>query len=226
MIVYLRYLALLLFKSLVFYTPFRRYVFHRYPYNFLPIHLNFLCGCIERTKELKGSILEIGCYSGDTTVFLNKHMDFLGLEKEYICIDTFSGFTEDDISYEVNKRSKFKNQLQGFKVNKKKWFDQTILDNDISRVKSFKADISEFDLKELPKISFCLIDVDLYIPVKIALEKVYSLVEKGGIVVVDDCKKNQTFDGAYKAYIDFIDEHKLPEKIILDKLGIIELGKD
>ncbi len=222
MLIYVRYLVLLLFKSLIFYTPFKRYVFHRYPYNFSPAQLSFLCNCIDNTKQLKGAILEIGCYSGDTTVFLNKHMDFSDVEKEYICIDTFSGFTQDDISYEINKRGKFKNQLQGFKVNKKKWFDQTILDNDIIRVKAFQADISEFNFNKNQVISFCLIDVDLYIPVKIALDKVYPLIESGGIIVVDDCRKNQTFDGAYKAYIEFIEEHQLPEKIIFEKLGIVE----
>jgi hypothetical protein len=52
------------------------------------------------------------------------------------------------------------------------------------------------------------------------------LIVKGGIIVVDDCRPNQLFDGAYKAYIEFIEKHQLPEKIILDKLGIIEIGKD
>jgi len=220
---YIRYLAVKIFKSLSFYSPLKRYVFYRYPYNFSPPQLIFLCDCIEQTKELKGSILEIGCESGNTTVFLNKHMDFLGIEKNYLCIDTFSGFTKNDINYEVMNRGKEEDKLDGFRVNHKKWFDETIKSNGINRVKSFQADVSEFDFKETKLISFCLIDVDLYIPIKAALDKVYPLMAKGGIIVVDDCKQNNLFDGAYKAYIEFIETHQLPKKIILDKLGIIEI---
>jgi hypothetical protein len=222
---YLRYLVVRLFKSLSFYTPLKRYVFYRYPYNFSPTQLIFLCSCIEKTKELKNTIVEIGCESGNTTVFLNKHMDFLKIDKPYICIDTFSGFTENDINYEVTNRGKEKGRLNGFKVNNKKWFDETIRSNEINRVKAFQADISQFDFKEIEVkgISFCLIDVDLYMPVKKALDKVYPLMVRGGIIVVDDCKPNQLFDGAYKAYIDFIETNQLPKKIILDKLGIIEI---
>ena len=222
---YIRYLLVRVFKTISFYTPLRRYVFYRYPYNFTPTQLIFLCNCLDKTKELQESILEIGCDTGNTTVFLNKHMDFSGIEKSYICIDTFSGFTNNDINYEVNHRGKDKNKLGGFRVNNKKWFDETIRSNEISRVKSFQADVNHFDFKEIERISFCLIDVDLYIPVKIALENVYPLIVKGGIIVVDDCKPNQLFDGAYRAYMEFIEAHQLPEKIILEKLGIIEIEK-
>jgi hypothetical protein len=122
-------------------------------------------------------------------------------------------------------RGKEEDKLDGFRVNHKKWFDETIKSNGINRVKSFQADVSEFDFKETKLISFCLIDVDLYIPIKAALDKVYPLMAKGGIIVVDDCKQNNLFDGAYKAYIEFIETHQLPKKIILDKLGIIEINK-
>ncbi len=210
-----------LFKELALYTPLNYYVFYTYRYNFTPAQLSFLCSCLDQTKTLSGSIIEIGCAGGHTTVFLNKHMDFSGIEKPYICIDTFSGFTESDINHEVFNRGKDKNRYTGFQVNKKKWFDYTIQQNGISRVKSYQADINQFDFNSLTNISFCIIDVDLYLPVKTALEKVYNLLDEGGIIVVDDCKPNQIFDGAYQAYCEFLSNRQLEKKIVLDKLGIV-----
>lgn len=214
-------------KSILFHTGFKRYFLHVYPYNFFPAQMSFFCDCIDKTKNLPGAIVEVGCALGQTTVFLNMHMYFNGIEKPYICIDTFSGFTQEDISYEVVNRQKDKSELKAaFTVNSKKWFEATIHSYELygsKRVKAIQADVNKFDFKEISTISFCLIDVDLYIPVKAALEKVYPLVSKGGIIVIDDCKQNHLYDGAYRAYKEFIQAHNLPENIILEKLGIIEM---
>src|SRR5712691_8092238 len=83
-----------------------RYWLHSYRYNLSPACLAYLCAVIEATREVTGPILEIGCASGATTVFLNMHMDSAGIEKPYVCIDTFAGFTSADIDYEVRVRGK------------------------------------------------------------------------------------------------------------------------
>ena len=80
-------------------------------------------------------------------------------------------------------------------------------DNGIERVKSFASDIKTFDLASAaPKISMCLLDVDLYQPVKVGLAKVLPLLSPGGVVVVDDMIESTTFDGARQAYRDFARE--------------------
>ncbi len=217
------------FKSLLFHTGFKRYFLHTYPYNFFPSQLAFFCDCVDKTQNVPGSIVEVGCSLGQTTIYLNTHMHFNGIEKPYICIDTFSGFTREDISYEVDKRQKNKKELDAaFTINSKKWFDETIRSHEqygTKRVTSYEADVNKFDFKNtIPSISFALVDVDLYLPVKSGLEKIYPLMSKGGIIVVDDCnREHKLWDGAYKAYMEFIKTHHLPEKIILGKLGIIEI---
>ena len=37
---------------------------------------------------------------GRTTVYLNQHMNNEAIEKPYVCIDTFAGFTSRDVAYE------------------------------------------------------------------------------------------------------------------------------
>jgi hypothetical protein len=214
-------------KSILFNIGLKRQFLHTYPYNFFPDQLSFFCDCIDKTKDLPGAIVEVGCALGQSTIYMNMHMHFKGIEKPYICLDTFSGFTKEDISYEVDNRQKDKGELNAaFTVNNKKWFDETIRSHEkygTGRVTSYQADINKFDFKNILSISFSLIDVDLYIPVKSGLEKVYPLMNKGGIIVVDDCKQDNLWDGAYRAYMEFIQAHNLPEKIILGKLGIIEM---
>src|SRR6516165_11880828 len=50
---------------------------HRYLYMFTPAQLAFLCEQITNGADIPGSILEVGCETGRTTVFLNRHIDSL-----------------------------------------------------------------------------------------------------------------------------------------------------
>ena len=88
-----------LLKEILFHTPFRKNFFPIYDYNFTPPQLCFLCQCIEDTRHIGGSIAEIGCAGGSTTVFLNKYMEAQNIEKTYYAVDTFSGFVSRDIEF-------------------------------------------------------------------------------------------------------------------------------
>jgi O-methyltransferase len=210
-------------KELLFNSPLKPVVFHVYErtYMFSPQQLTYLTRCIEATRDLPGAIVEIGCAKGHTTVFLNKYMDHAKIEKPYICIDTFSGFTPSDADYEISSRHKRKDLSSNFRVNKKKWFDETMQLNGITRVCSYQGDINSFHLPNvLGEVSFCLIDVDLYLPVKSALRKVYPMM-RNGIVVIDDCQPENIYDGALEAYQEFIEEEKLPPRVLFKKLGVV-----
>jgi SAM-dependent methyltransferase len=210
-------------KEMIFISPLMRYYFPRYDYNMTASQLCFLCTCLDKCRDKRGKFIEIGCASGATTVFLNKYMDSQRIDKEYICIDTFSGFVRDDIEYEVSIRGKQSSILStSFGANKKKWFDATMTMNNITRVKSIEADANKFDFSQIGEIAFCLLDVDLYQPTKTALISVFRQLSGGGMIVIDDCNDNNVYDGAYQAYIEFTKEMNIPVKIVLDKLGIIE----
>lgn len=212
-----------LIRELQFNSPLRMYFFPRHHYNFTVPQLCFLCQCLKETEAVNGSIAEIGCASGATTVFLNKFMDAEKIEKKYYALDTFKGFCQDDISYEVENRGKKESMYTGgFRLNSKKWFDGTMEFNRISRVISIEADVNNFDLETIGPISFALLDVDLYRPIKRSLSELYKLIQPNGIIVVDDCDaKDNRWNGAHQAYTEFMKELELPEEIIYDKLGII-----
>jgi O-methyltransferase len=205
-------------------SPLRRYFFPRYQYQFNPGQLCFLCGCVERTASVDGAIVEIGCSNGHTTVFLNKHLNAIKVEKQYFAIDTFGGFTPEDVRVEVHERGKSGEALDAFTVNSKRWFDYTMSLNSVQRVTSIEADANTFDYDRVGRISFCLIDVDLYRPVRKALQEVLPRMAPGGIVVIDDCSTQAVaFDGALQAYEEFVRERQLPSQIVHGKLGVIEV---
>ena len=211
-----------IFKEIQFYSPWRRYFFPRYSYNFTPTQLIFLCNCIEETRNISGSIAEVGCANGRTTVFLNKYMIAEDIEKKYYALDTFSGFVEEDIQFEVDNRNKNRKLFKHFRINKQKWFDGTIKQNKINRVVSIQADVNHYDLTTLGPLSFVLLDVDLYRPIKKALKELYQVLTPGGMIVVDDCDANNVaWDGSDQAYKEFMDEMNEPMQIVHNKLGVI-----
>lgn len=209
-------------REILFHTPLRRYFFPKYLYNFTPPQLCFLCQCMEETKHIAGSIAEVGCANGLTTIFLNKYMTCQNIEKAYYTIDTFSGFVVDDVRYEVANRGKSEKLFKRFQVNKKKWFDGTMRSNDIDRVRSFEADINKFDVAALGPLSFILLDVDLYRPIKKSLPELYEMLSPGGIMIVDDCDPlHMRWDGSDQAYKEFMKELNRPGQVMHGKLGVI-----
>jgi O-methyltransferase len=190
-------------------------------YCFTLPQLIFLCHCIEQVREVKGAMAEVGVFEGHTTEFINRYMDATKIEKKYYAIDTFSGFVPEDIDYEVSKRQKDPSLYAGFKTSKKD-FDSAMKRNDISRVVSIQADVNKYDLTSLGPLSFVLLDVDLYKPIKKSLKELYSVLSPNGIIIVDDCNdKSITFDGSDQAYKEFMQEIDQPVEIVLGKLGIV-----
>ncbi|MEN6510490.1 MAG: TylF/MycF/NovP-related O-methyltransferase [Chloroherpetonaceae bacterium] len=213
-----------LVKDILNFLPGRKHFFYKYSFLFEPPQLAYLGNCICETKDIDGSIIEIGCAEGMTTIFLKKYMNFYDIHKEYVCIDTFAGFTKADINFESQKRQKSQEVLKiMFSINRKSWVDRTLKMNGITDVQTYVGDINLLDLKDVgvKKISFALVDLDLYLPVLSALEKFYPLLQEGGIIVVDDCTDHEYFDGAYQAYKEFCSKYCLEENITLERLGII-----
>jgi O-methyltransferase len=217
-----------LFRAIACRTPLARYILPRYQYQFKPIQLGFVCEMMRRTRGLSGSIVEVGCSVGQTTVFLNRQMDYDRDARRYFGLDTFSGFNPQHVDFEVGVRGKDRSVIDGhgFQINDQRWFDKAMRLNGITRVTSMKLDVTIGDLEPVGPVSFALIDVDLYHPVAAALDKVYSLLQPGGMIIVDDCLHDSVWDGARLAYDEFVRGRGLPTTIAHDKLGVIEKPMD
>jgi hypothetical protein len=103
----------------------------------------------------------------------------------------------------------------------KKWFDASMKLAGITDVISVEADVAQFDFLAVAPISFCLLDVDLYLPIAAALPRIYDALSSGGKIVCDDCCPNTMYDGALQAYEEFVENKELAHNVILGKFGIV-----
>jgi O-methyltransferase len=195
--------------------------FSVYNYMFYPHQLRFLMDCIQDTANVPGCCAEVGCAKGNTTAFLKKWMDSQGIEKTYVALDTFSGFVAGHSDHEVKSRGKPSAISTLFTLNKREWFDYSMKLANVTNVVSIQTDAAKFDFDSLFPISFCLLDVDLYLPIRYCLPNIYRNMSPGGIIVVDDCQPENIYDGALQAYQEFIKSLGVPQRIECGKLGVI-----
>ena len=199
----------------------RERFFGVYPYMFTPNQLMFIAETCRAARNVGGCCLEVGCAFGATTVFLKKLMAEEAIEKDYIALDTFSGFVPEHVAFEVTKRQKSPGISQVFHRNSREWYETTLRVDHVTGVRAIQGDAAKFDYATLGPIAFCLLDVDLYIPVRDALPKIYRELAPGGVIVVDDCSPGGNWDGALQAYQEYCAAEKIPVDIRCGKLGLV-----
>lgn len=216
-------------KSVFFYSPLRPFLnwFPRWTSCFEPAQLVFIAEQIREVRDLEGCILEVGVSRGDTAIFMNRFMKNEGITKKYVGIDTFGGFTSVDVDVELSQRGKNKTDYKvPFAANNQKWVEHCLRDSGCSNTMTLhKADCAEFDYDKIGPISFALVDVDLWKPTSACLPKIYKNVVPGGVLVVDDCRPNNKYDGALQAYEEFCEANHLPISVHYNKLGFIRKPK-
>ncbi|MCR6657469.1 MAG: TylF/MycF family methyltransferase [Opitutus sp.] len=210
-------------RTALFYSPLRHFVLYKYRYAFSPSQLRALLNLVDEALAVPGDLVEVGCYRGYTTTFLNRHLNEVAPGRRYLAIDTFSGFTPESVDVEVKQRGKSAGHraFAKFTVNSRRVFDATLKLNNITRVAVIEGDICRRDLDPAQRFCFGLIDVDLYAPSRAGLEKVWAQLNPGGVIVVDDCQPRQIYDGSRQALEEFGKEHGVAFEIVAEKLGVL-----
>ncbi|MFZ5782619.1 MAG: TylF/MycF/NovP-related O-methyltransferase [Pseudomonadota bacterium] len=193
----------------------------KYAYNIEPAQLALLVSEIDRLRDVKGNIVEIGVARGLTTRFLCQHIVNERLDKTLTlyAVDTFSSFVPSDLDYEVKERGKSLREMRGFAYN-----DYDVWRRNFSAypfVQAIQADCATVDYGKLAPIKIAFLDVDLYLPTKKTLPKLHDALVDGGVILVDDVLDSMTYDGAYQAYMEFCRERGLPPTIVGNKCGVV-----
>ncbi len=191
-----------------------------YPYNVDPIQLATVVNELERLRDTDGAIVEIGVARGMTTRFICEHLvqsDQSG--QRVFALDTFASFSSSDVQHEIESRGKRQEELRAFAYNDfevwKKNFEQYPF------VTAFQAGCSTFDYSRLGVIKLAFLDVDLYLPTKRALERIYPVLSNDGTILVDDVRRNSSWDGAEQAYREFCQEHGITPSMVGARCGMI-----
>ena len=207
-------------KKIIF--RFTNFANPKYDYNIEPAQLLELLTSIDNfaSKTQKSIIVEVGVARGMTTRFLSEHISLKNYNLDYFCIDTFSSFTNKDLNFEITKRGKAGKELLGFSYN-----DYTKCKNNFKKfnfIKPIQKDCSNFDFSTIAPINLCFLDVDLYLPTKNTLNKIWPHMAENSSIIVDDVADNNQWDGAYQAFMEFVNENKLNYYLVGNKCGVIK----
>lgn len=191
-----------------------------YPYMVEPTQLASLINELERLRSVKGNVVEIGVFRGMTTRFICEYLAGQRMaDTTYFAIDTFDSFTDQDIDFEVKQRGKKVSEINSFAIN-----DFEVWSRNFSKfpfVKAIQSDCSTVDYARLSPIKLAFLDVDLYLPTKKTLPKIYGALAGEGVILVDDVMDHGMWDGAYQAYMEFCAEMNIEPEVIGNKCGVI-----
>ncbi len=177
-------------------------------------HLEFF----KMTSSVRGEIVEFGIFKGNSFFRWIKFRDLLEQthSRKIIGFDIFGDFPEAHFEADKQKRDAFVSETKGGKSISFEEINGLLEAQGLHRnVDIIKGDIlttlDEY-LIENPhlKISLLHIDVDLYEPSKIILERLYNRVTNGGIIVLDDYG---AFAGTNKAVDDFFENKREIKKL-------------
>ncbi len=187
-------------------------------------------------NSVKGDIVECGVWKGISLVFFQKILNFYKIEEKKIYgYDTFEGFpepSEKDITIEnIPMRQRYENsKLKNDSSNwnycsledvKKNFQINQIETKNLELIKG-KVENTLQNKKNIPKqISILKLDTCLYDSTKIELEILFSRLQTGGILIVDNYANYYGVRDAVKEF--FINKNfklkfdKLSGQIIVNK---------
>ena len=174
-------------------------------------------------NNVDGDFVECGVWKGGNLIMFQKYIEKYTLNKKIYAYDTFEGMSEPaeiDKTFEGESASLQLDKLEKKKVDRKK--NILVADCSLEEVKNNlkkyttrtnltyikgKVEDTLINKKNLPnKISILRLDTDWYSSTKKELEILYPLLEKNGILYIDDYGYWQ---GARKAVDEFFEDKKV-----------------
>lgn len=146
---------------------------------------------VKKVIDLPGHFCELGCWNGTNLVYLAKIVSILKPQSytEVIGFDWFQGLKASSINKEKDTADE---GIEGeFKGNIELLEDVIRLYDLDEFVRLVKGDVVEtipafLQARKDIRFSFIYVDLDLYSPVKVGIELLYSRLLKGGVMVFDE----------------------------------------
>lgn len=158
---------------------------------------------LKLSKNVKGSIVELGVFKGSSLIRLAHFRDLLKIKKIIYGLDTFKLFPKNKSKFLYDKKfpKKFEDYAgRPIELNELK---KILKSKKIKNVKLIKGNIYQtlnfFDKKKI-QISFLHLDLDTENVTLFALKKLYKKIEKGGIILFDDYNIHRGINRAVKKF--------------------------
>lgn len=156
--------------------------------------LNMLSIVLE--KGIEGDIVEFGCYTGTTSLFISRLLKELDPSRAFHVYDSFSGLPEKSTEDSSPAGTQF---VAGELSASKKQFVENYMKAGLPLPiihKSWFSDLSEKDVPE--KICFAFLDGDYYHSILDPWRLIKGSLSSGAVIAIDDYT-NSSLPGVYKA---------------------------
>lgn len=154
-------------------------------------------------KNIQGDVAEAGVYRGGFAKDINHYFP----DRNLYLFDTFSGHDDRDIAVERDREYNSAVKLETLA--------ETSVEIVMSKMENPKNCIVKkgyfpetFDLSNDAKFAFVNIDLDLYQPIRSALEIFYPRMSKGGVILIHDYMWSYV-EGACKAVDEFCEKNNI-----------------
>jgi len=160
-----------------------------------------------RTLSIKGDICEFGVFKGNSLNRLILFRDFYCPNKKIYAFDTFEIINLKKSNLDYKQYNKFLKDSKNYQpsyldIKKNLKFKKMFLN-----LKLVKGNVLEtLNKQKIKKISFILLDLDLYEPTSFVLNNIWTKLSKNGIILLDNYK---VFKGETKAVNEFIKQKKI-----------------
>jgi predicted O-methyltransferase YrrM len=182
---------------------------YRYPpFTLAPERLYLFLHYLIATRDVPGAVVEIGCNLGGSAVIARKMLRRLGMEKRYICIDTFDGFIESQFAADTARGTPAHDRTM-FSGNSRELVARIMDQHGCDDITLIEGDVTTLPAATLPdSCSLVLIDVDLTEPTLVSLQRFWPRLARGGMILVDDCAEQSSWK-ARIAYTRFCESEGL-----------------
>ena len=173
----------------------------------------FQLECFKKTLNISGDICEFGVFKGNSLNRLIIFRDFYSHLKKIYAFDVFKLIKLKKNNLDSERYNQFlvdsKNYQPSFQNIKK----NLIKKNFFSNLKLVKGDVIQtLNKQKIKKISFVILDLDLYEPTLFVLNNIWDKMSKNGLIFLDNYK---VFKGETKAVDEFVKKKNI--KVIKKK---------
>jgi O-methyltransferase len=165
-----------------------------------------------------GAVVEFGCYSGTTSLFIRRLLDELGDGREFHAYDSFAGLPAK--SPQDNSAAGEQFQAGELSVSKKDFnreFQKANLRPPVVH-KAWFSDLTEADVPS--KLAFAFLDGDFYQSIRDSLQLVLPRLQPGATIILDDYAR-EALPGVAKAVHELIPESQQAKITTSHNLAII-----
>jgi O-methyltransferase len=168
--------------------------------NIIPRQLEIILESIEKTKDIEGAVVELGCHAGLTSVYIRRLLDRLNSTKEFHAYDSFKGLPEKKQPDQASGQAADKFQAGYFNLNGTWQITERFKTNNLKLPILHEGWFKDQNYPE--KISCGFLDGDFYDSILDSLEKVWHRLSTNGIICIHDYGWDQ-LPGVERAVTDY-----------------------